>query len=57
MRTHILMIFMALTVSACASKRDVASVPETQQEEDRAQQAQMIDNRAQMIDSQASRIR
>lgn len=49
MRTHILMIVMALTVMACASKRDVASVEETYQEQDRAQHAQMIDGQASRI--------
>jgi hypothetical protein len=45
-RTHIVFALVVLIVSACASKRDIASTPDTQEERDRAQHAQMIDGQA-----------
>jgi hypothetical protein len=49
MKTHLLIATLALVISACASKRDVASV----QEEKNYEELQ----HARMIDGPASRIR
>lgn len=52
MRTHILIAFIALVVSACASKegRELATSPAEQQRNiDQAQHAQMIDGQASRI--------
>lgn len=49
MRTHIMMALMALIITACASKRDVASVEDPQYQQDQDQHAQMIDGRASRI--------
>ena len=50
MRTHVILAFIGLVLSACASKRDIAS---TNQDRETVEQTQ----HAQMIDGQASRIR
>jgi uncharacterized protein YcfL len=49
MRTHILIALMALVISACASKRDVASSQNDQRNYDETQHAQMIDGGAYRI--------
>lgn len=49
MRTHILMILLTLVVTACSSRRDVASTQDPQHEQDQAQHAQMIDGQASRI--------
>lgn len=48
MKTHFLILLIALVVSACASKRDVASVQE-ERNYDEFQHAQMIDGAASRI--------
>ena len=48
MKTHFLILLIALVVSACASKRDVASVQE-EQNYDEFQHARMIDGAASRI--------
>ena len=49
MRTHILIALTALIISACASKRDIASTQENERNYDRSQHAQMIDGAASRI--------
>lgn len=49
MRTHILIALTALIVTACASKRDVASTQENKRFNDQSQHAQMIDGAASRI--------
>lgn len=49
MKTHLLIAIMALIVSACASKRDVASVQDERTYDE--------EQHARMIDGSASRIR
>jgi hypothetical protein len=49
MKAHILIAVFALAVSACASKRDIASTPAHEQEANAAQHAQMIDGQASRI--------
>lgn len=48
MKTHLMISLIALVVSACASKRDIASVQDDQNY-DETQHAQMIDGRASRI--------
>ena len=48
MKTHLMIALIALVVSACASKRDVASVQD-EQNYDQFQHAQMIDGPASRI--------
>lgn len=43
MRTHIMTALLALIVTACASRRDVASTPSHDQDYHETQHAQMID--------------
>lgn len=49
MRTHIILAFTALIVTACASKRDVASTNSDSYSTSEAQHAQMIDGQASRI--------
>jgi uncharacterized protein YcfL len=46
MKTHTLITLIALILSACASRRDVASTPAKEQSADSFQHAQMIDGQA-----------
>lgn len=48
MRTHIILALTALIVTACASKRDIAST-NNDQYTDQTQHAQMIDGNASRI--------
>ena len=49
MRTHILLVLTALIVTACASKREVASTTEERTNYEQTQHAQMIDGAASRI--------
>lgn len=49
MRTHILVVLTALIVSACASKRDVASTQNSDQTNNPTQHAQMFDGASSRI--------
>lgn len=49
MRTHILLVLTALIVTACASKRDVASTNTENSNYEQTQHAQMIDGAASRI--------
>ncbi len=52
MRTHIMLVLTAFILTACASKRDIASTNNFQSE-----QAQETSQQASFQDAQASRIR
>lgn len=49
MKAHIMIALLALVVSACASKRDIASTPASEQDTNSFQHAQMIDGQASRI--------
>jgi hypothetical protein len=49
MKIHLWSIILGLFLSACASKRDVASTENQQQNDDKAQHAQMIDGQASRV--------
>lgn len=49
MKTHVWKIILALFLTACASKRDVASTENQQEAQDRTQHAQMIDGQASRV--------
>jgi PBP1b-binding outer membrane lipoprotein LpoB len=49
MKSHIMIVFVALVVSACASNRDIASTSYDKENYDRVQHAQMIDGAASRI--------
>ncbi len=49
MKAHILIAVLALIVSACASKRDIAGTTANEQDQSSFQHAQMIDGSASRI--------